>query len=122
MMSSDEVRYWLTALRKEHGWGTHVLSRTLGFCRKDHACSKASGQSWLYRRERVRAARQIERILAGELICIPGKRGRGNIGRAVLAEHPKPLVGPMAFTYDLKRGRVRFVPRDRLPPLKLPGA
>ena len=123
MMAGDEVSYWMVELRRTHGWGFKVLGRTLGLGRPEHLGCKASGQAWLYGRERARAARQIERILSGELVCIRGRRhGRGYLARAVLAEHPKPLVGPMAFTYDLKGGRVRFVPRDRPPPLKLPGA
>ena len=123
-MSGDEVRYWLTALRRRHGWGSGVLARTIGLKQPDQICPKSDGRAWLYLGEHKRAARQIERILAGELVCIPGKRlggvKRGIMGRAVIAKDPKPLVGPMRFAYDLKHGRLGFIERDRPPRLKVP--
>ena len=125
MMSGDEVRYWLIELRKRHGWGSRVLGRTIGLRQVGQICPKSDGRAWLYLGEHVRAARQIERILAGELVCIPGKAGRKadggyHLGRAVIAKDPKPLVGPMRFAYDLKSGRLGFIERDRPARLRVP--
>jgi len=74
---------------------------------------------------------QIKRILSGELVCIPGKPGRVKgggyqAGKAVLAEHPVPLVPPLKRVLDVdllyKRGVVRFkqVPAYEPPELRLP--
>ena len=120
MMSQDEVRHWLLELRDRGGWGTRVLGRTIGLRQPAQLRVKADGRAWLYLGEHVRAARQIERILAGELICIPSKAGCRIPGRAVIAKDPKPLVGPMRFAYDLKSGRLGFIERDRPQRLKVP--
>lgn len=120
-MGPDEIRFWLTALRKEHGWGTRVLGRTLGFAHTGSAVSrKADGREWIYISEQRRAARQIERILAGELVCIRGRCGPGNAGKAVIAANPVPLVPAKQWIYDLKAGRLRLVPRVRPEPLRVP--
>jgi hypothetical protein len=110
-MSDDEIRFWLTELRVRYGWGSNALGRTLGL-RPNATNRKANGKEWLYAGERVKCARQIERILAGELVQVGGKNGDyTNPGRGVLAEHPVPLVPPVRFKYDLKLGRLRQVPR-----------
>jgi hypothetical protein len=118
-MSCDEIRYWLTALRREHGWSTNLLGRTLGFQHTASAVSrKADGREWIYQSEQIRASRQIERILSGELIPTPGKPWHA--GRAVLAAEPKPLVPGTHWIYDLKARRLRLVPRERPAPLRVP--
>lgn len=121
-MGPDEIRYWLVALRKEHGWGTHVLARTLDFSNHTDVNRKADGRSWIFRKEGRRAARQIERILSGELVCDnTHKRGRyGYPARAVVAANPVPLTPPRHWVYDLKSGRLRLVPREWPKPLKVP--
>lgn len=122
-MGPDEIRFWLTALRKEHGWGTHVLGRTLGFQREASAVTrKADGREWIYISEQRRASRQIERILSGELVCDlnykPGRNGFPQ--KAIVAAHPVPLVPAKHWIYDLKVGRLRLVPRERPEPLRVP--
>lgn len=118
-MGVDEIRYWMTALRKEHGWGTRVLSRTLGFRNGSAPTQKCKGH-WIWRSEQRRASRQIERILSGELVCIRGRVGRGNAGKAIIAADPVPLTPPRHWVYDLKSGRLRLVPREQPKPLKVP--
>jgi hypothetical protein len=48
----------------------------------------------------------LKRIISGELVCIPGKRGRvkGGYqpGKAVIADHPVPLRMPLRWWYDMK--------------------
>lgn len=122
-MGPDEIRFWLTALREEHGWGTRVLGRTLGFAHTGSAVSrKADGREWIYISEQRRASRQIERILAGELVCdLNYKTGRNGFPqKAFVAAHPVPLVSAKHWIYDLKVGRLRLVPRERPEPLRVP--
>lgn len=121
-MGPDEIRFWLTALRTEHGWTAQALGRTLGFRKLDSAVKrKADGREWLYPSEQCRASRQIERILSGELLCVRGKRGGGGfMSGAMIAAHPVPLVPPKHWIYDLKARRLRLVPREWPTPLRVP--
>jgi hypothetical protein len=34
---------------------------------------------------------QLRRIISRELVCINSKPGKGNAGKAVVADHPQPL-------------------------------
>lgn len=58
----------------------------------------------------------LKRIISGELVCIPGKRGRvkGGYqpGKAVIADHPVPLRMPLRWWYDMKARRVRIEPME----------
>lgn len=121
-MSTDEIRYWLTELQRSHGWGFKVLGRTVGLAKPDNINRKANGKEWFRGGEQARAARAIERILAGELICIKGRAGASGRykGRAVVVEHPVPIVPRTRMVYDTKLGRMRTVERDRPKPLRVP--
>jgi hypothetical protein len=129
-MSQQEIRWWLTELRRR-GWGTRVLGRTVGLRNPHCVMAKADGRQWIYPREQIRMSRQIKRILSGELVCKPGRAGRPDRhgdgpGKAVLAEHPVPLVPPNKRVLDVdllfRRGAVRFklVPAYEPPALKVP--
>ena len=119
MMSCDEIRWWLTALRQRYGWGTRVLGRTMGLRNEAAVGAKASGKAWIYGSEQVRMSRQLKRIISGELVPIPGRRGRGHAGKAVLVAHPTPLRLPTRMRYDMTCRRVRFEPME-LPAPALP--
>lgn len=122
-MSTDEIRYWLTVLHRDHGWGMRALGRTMGLRGDGHGwVRKASGKEWIYAGEAKRMSRQIERILSGELVCVKGKKFGGHYRRNVLiAEHPKPITPANHWVYDRHSGRLRLVPRDDRPkPLRVP--
>jgi hypothetical protein len=117
MMSVDEIRYWLPELRRR-GWGRHNLRRTLAM-KADCLNQKASGRQWIYKCEQRRWSRQLERIIAGELVPVRGVPGHVK-DKAVLAPHPQPLVPSTQFAYDLKRGRLHLVARNFPTRLRLP--
>jgi hypothetical protein len=105
-MSVEEIRWWLTELRRRRGWGTRVLGRTMGLRNPQCVMAKADGRQWIYRCEQIRMSYVLKRIISGELVCINGKPGRGNAGKAVIADHPQPLRRPLQWNVDLKRGTV----------------
>lgn len=116
VMSQDEQRYWLTELLERRGWGYNVLARTLG-CRGD-LNRKRRGKEWFYPTEQVRFSHQLQRIISGELVCVPGKAKCGPNGkkRAVIADHPVPLAPPTKLVYDMKAKGLRAVPTRELGP------
>lgn len=119
-MGTDEIRYWLTALRRDHGWEMNNLGRTMGLRGDGHGwVRKAKGKEWIYLGEQRRMSRQIERILSGELIQTPS-RGRGRPGKTLIAEHPVPLTQANHWVYDRRIGRLRLEPRERPEPLRVP--
>jgi hypothetical protein len=117
-MSVEEIRWWLTELRRR-GWGTRVLGRTMGLRNPQCVMAKADGRQWIYPREQIRMSYVLRRIISGELVCINGKPGRGNAGKAVLADNPVPLKMPLRMNFDIRTGRVGFVPLE-LPAPMLP--
>ena len=125
LMSRQEVCWWLHELRRR-GWGTRVLGRSMGLRNPQCVMAKADGRQRIYETEWIRMSRQIKRILNGELRCVPGKPGRGNSGKAVLAEHPVPLVPPTKMVLDVEHllrhgiGRFKLVPAYESPALKVP--
>ena len=129
-MSQQEIRWWLTELRRR-GWGTRVLGRTMGLRNPQCVMAKADGRQWIYPREQIRMSRQIKRILSGELVCKPGRAGRpdryGNgPGKALIAAHPVPLVPPNKMVLDVEHllrhgiGRFKLVPAYEPPALRVP--
>jgi hypothetical protein len=111
-MSVEEIRWWLKELLERHGWGTRVLGRTLGLSNEAHVGGKASGKQWIYRGEQIRMSHQLKRIISGELVCINGKPGRGNAGKAVIADYPQPLRPCLHWRIDLKRGTAYLEPQE----------
>jgi hypothetical protein len=128
-MSQQEIRWWLTEMRRR-GWGTRVLGLTMGLRNPQCVMTKADGRQWIYPREQIRMSRQIKRILSGELVCIPGeggvKGGTRRAGKAVIAEHPVPLVPPNKMVLDVEHllrhgiGRFKLVPAYEPPEMRLP--
>jgi hypothetical protein len=115
-MSVEEIRWWLKELLRRHGWGTRVLGRTMGLRNPQCVMAKADGRQWIYPREQVRMSYVLKRIISGELICIPG---RGHKGKAVIADNPVRLRMPLRMKFDVRTGRVGFVPLE-LPAPTLP--
>jgi hypothetical protein len=116
LMSVDEIRWWLKELMERRGWGTRVLGRTMGLRNPQCVMAKADGRQWIYPRERIRMSHQLRRIISGELVCINGKPGRGNAGKAVIADYPQPLRLPIQWHINLKR-KDPFEWREQTPPL-----
>jgi hypothetical protein len=79
--------------------------------------AKADGRQWVYPREQIRMSHQLRRIISGEFVCINGKPGRGNAGKAVIADHPQPLRPGLHWHVDLKRGTAYLEPEG--PPLPM---
>ena len=111
VLSQQEIRWWLCELRRR-GWGTRVLGRTMGLRNPQCVMAKADGRQWIYRSEQIRMSRQLKLILSGELVCIPGRPGRGHEGKAAIADHPVPLNPGMRFSYDVRLGRLKLIPRE----------
>jgi hypothetical protein len=105
-MSQQEIRWWLTELRRRYGWGTRVLGRTLGLANEAAVERKANGKEWIYPCEQIRMSYALKRIISGELVCIDGKPGRGNAGKAVIADHPVPLHQPPRWHFKPRQGEV----------------
>ena len=109
VMSCDEIRYWISVLPSEHGWGKHCLSRTLGLHNPGSMMSKLK-RSWIFPSEQIRLSRQIGRIISGELVCVSMPfNGKTRKFEAVVADNPVPLQRPARMAYDFVSGRLRWV-------------
>lgn len=119
-MSCDEIRWWLAELRRR-GWGTKVMGRTLGMKACHTVWQLLTPKRWIYPTEQIRFSEVLKRIIAGELVCVPGRGGGGPKAKnnAVVAEHPVPLAMPNRYTVDLKTGRLTITP-SRPPDWRLP--
>ena len=108
VMTVEEIRYWLGALRTKHGWGVAGLARALG-CSPGSVYGKTKGSSWIFRTEQLRFSRVLKRIIAGELVYRPGEY---ILAGCVLADHPVPLPQPVRHEFDFVTGKlIRFLPR-----------
>jgi hypothetical protein len=106
-MSCDEIRYWLVALRKEHGWKLMALVRFLGLPDGGALRSKLRA-SWIYPGEQLRMSRQIGRIISGEVVCQPLGRNRWE---AVIADSPQPLRHQGRWAINIQTGRIGYIAR-----------
>jgi hypothetical protein len=79
------------------------MGRTMGLRTPQCVMAKADGRKWIYPREQIRMSHQLRRIISGEFVCINGKPGRDNAGKAVIADHPQPLRLPIQWHINLKR-------------------
>ena len=116
VMSCEEIRWWIMEVWKRQGWGSNVLARYLGMHKNATTPRrKALGVEWIYPREQIRFSHRLDRIISGEVVCRPGRRGWpkygvGVRGEAVLADVPKPLEQPRTWAWDMKRQRLVPVP------------
>ena len=118
VMSCDEIRWWLKALTTRYHWQKKPLARLLG-TERTRFYDKITGKRWLFPSEQIRYSHILKRIISGELVLIPGRRGGCPPkwpGKVVIADFPVPLAQPPRFRFDLRTGKV-----ERPSPHETPG-
>ena len=116
-MTCDEIRFWLTELRRR-GWPMAALGRALG-ANVRSIWRKARGREWIYPTEQIRWSHVLNRIISGELVWMQD-RGGHHKKNVVIAEHRQPLRSPTRIVFDFSSGRCRVTttaepPHNRLP-------